>query len=175
MTTVGVSIAIPEPYFAQLQQMRHAAHDPLADAVPPHVTLMPPTELGGGGSSVDAVARLSAHLRHVAARFAPFEMILRGTGTFRPVSPVVFVQLARGVSSCEQLESLVRSGPVERPLEFRYHPHVTIAHHVDEPELDAAFEDNKHFEASFLVESFHLYVQDDDGVWAPVERFALKG
>lgn len=176
MTTVGVSIAIPEPHFSALRQMRRDAGDPQADTVPPHVTLMPPTELDAddAASSV-ALARLSDHLREVAEAFAPFEMILRGTGTFRPVSPVVFVQLARGVSSCEQLESLVRSGPVERPLEFRYHPHVTIAHHVGEAELDAAFEGNKHFEARFVVEAFHLYVQDDNGVWAPVERFALQG
>lgn len=176
MTTVGVSIAIPEPHFSALRRMRHAASDPQADAVPPHVTLMPPTELDGDEVAASAtLAELSAHLREVASTFAPFEMILRGTGTFRPVSPVVFVQLARGVSSCEQLEALVRSGPVERALEFRYHPHVTIAHHVDESALDAAFEENKHFEARFVVESFHLYVQDDEGVWAPVECFALTG
>ena len=43
MRTVGVSIAVPEPYFSQLREMRRAAGDPQADAVPPHVTLMPPT------------------------------------------------------------------------------------------------------------------------------------
>ncbi|WP_341351068.1 hypothetical protein [Nocardioides convexus] len=29
-------------------------------------------------------------------------MHLRGTATFRPVSPVVFVSLAEGISQCEQ-------------------------------------------------------------------------
>lgn len=173
MKTVGVSIAVPEPYFSALQQMRRDVGDPQAEAVPPHVTLMPPTDLGQ--SAETTLEALSAHLREVAARTQPFEMILRGTGTFRPVSPVVFVQLAQGVSSCELLEAAVRSGPVERPLEFRYHPHVTIAHHLDEDALDRAFEENKHFEASFVVDAFHLYLQDEDGVWAPVERFALEG
>lgn len=170
MRTVGVSIAIPEPYFSQLRQMRRDVGDPQADAVPPHVTLMPPTH-------VDRLSlpQFVEHLRAVAAATAPFDMILRGTGTFRPISPVVFVQLAQGVSSCEQLESRVRGGPVGRELEFRYHPHVTVAHHLDDAALDAAFEENKHFEAAFCVEAFHLYYQEADGSWAPVERFALAG
>ena len=48
MRTVGVSIAVPEPYFSQLREMRRAAGDPQADAVPPHVTLIPPTEVADG-------------------------------------------------------------------------------------------------------------------------------
>lgn len=170
MPIVGVSIAVPEPYFTQLRQMRRAVDDPQADAVPPHVTLMPPTEVDDVG-----LPALVAHLEQVAAAAAPFDMILRGTGTFRPVSPVVFVQLAQGVSSCEQLESAVRGGPVERSLDFRYHPHVTIAHHLDDDALDRAFEGNKHFEAAFAVAEFHLYYQDDDGEWAPQRAFRLSG
>ncbi|WP_404602765.1 2'-5' RNA ligase family protein [Dermacoccus sp. GAS27A] len=170
MRTVGVSIAIPEPYFSQLREMRRAAGDPLADAVPPHVTLMPPTEV----EDVSLTA-FAEHLRDVARGFAPFEMILRGTGTFRPTSPVVFVQLAQGVDSCEQLESAVRAGPVGRELEFRYHPHVTIAHHVDDAALERAFEADKRYEAAFTVTEFHLYHQEPDGVWSPVEAFPLQG
>ena len=85
------------------------------------------------------------------------------------------VQLAQGVDSCEQLESAVRSGPIGRDLEFRYHPHVTIAHHVDDGALTHAFEVNKHYEAAFTVSEFHLYFQEDDGVWSPVESFTLQG
>lgn len=170
MRTVGVSIAVPEPYFSQLREMRRAAGDPQADAVPPHVTLMPPTEVAEG-----LIPDFTTHLHDVARDFAPFDMILRGTGTFRPTSPVVFVQLAQGVDSCEQLESAVRSGPIGRDLEFRYHPHVTIAHHVDDGALTHAFEVNKHYEAAFTVSEFHLYFQEDDGVWSPVESFTLQG
>lgn len=170
MRTVGVSIAIPEPYFTQLRDMRRAVGDPQAEAVPPHVTLMPPTDV-----AKVSLPDFTVHLREVAARIAPFRMILRGTGTFRPTSPVVYVQLAQGVSGCELLEEAVRSGPVSRPLDFRYHPHVTIAHHLGPDELDRAFEDNKLFEADFPVTSFHLYYQEDDGSWRAVEEFPLVG
>ena len=40
-------------------------------------------------------------------------MRLRGTGTFRPVSPVVFVNVAEGISRCELLADAVRRGPLE--------------------------------------------------------------
>lgn len=170
MRTVGVSIAIPEPYFSQLRQMRRDVGDPMADAVPPHVTLLPPTDV-----AKISLPQFAQFLTKTAAQIAPFEMILRGTGTFRPVSPVVFVQIAKGVSSCERLERAIRSGPVERPLEFTYHPHVTIAHHLGEEQLDRAFEDNANFEARFMVEEFQIYYQEPDATWRPVEAFPLRG
>ncbi|MBD2758953.1 2'-5' RNA ligase family protein [Yimella sp. cx-573] len=167
MKTIGVSIPIPEPFAERLHDVRHDVGDPLADAVPPHVTLMPPTEVG-----VD-LARFSAHLHQVARSSRAFRMMLRGTGTFRPISPVVFVQVAQGIGECEQLESLVRSGPVERELEFPYHPHVTVAHHLPDARLDEAFEELADFEATFDVTGFDLYEHGEDGVWRPVERFTF--
>jgi 2'-5' RNA ligase len=76
---------------------------------------------------------------------------------------------------CEQLEQRVRSGPVERRLEFPYHPHVTIAHDIDEAGLDRAFDELAHFDARFEVDDFHLYEHGADGVWRPVLAFALSG
>ena len=40
-----------------------------------------------------------------------------GTGTFRPVSPVVFVVLAEGAAECTALQEAVRTGPAARELE----------------------------------------------------------
>ena len=44
-------------------------------------------------------------------------MHLRGIGTFPPVSPVVFVTVAEGVSSCEQLAAPSR-GPLDVDIAF---------------------------------------------------------
>ncbi len=84
-------------------------------------------------------------------------MHLFGTGTFRPISPVVFVQVARGVADCELLERAIRSGPLDRALEFPYHPHVTVAHDVDDDALDEAYDGLAGFVARFTVESFQLF------------------
>ncbi|NYJ75503.1 MULTISPECIES: 2'-5' RNA ligase family protein [Allobranchiibius] len=170
MPTIGVSFAVPEPWAAQLQEARRRAGDDLADAVPPHVTLMPPTQLEEADRDV-----LLHHLASVAARHSPFRMTLRGTGTFRPTSEVVFVAVAEGISNCEQIEAQVRSGPVARTLLFPYHPHVTIAHDVPEEGLDRAFNELAGFEARFQVEGFDLYEHGADEVWRPVRHFSFAG
>jgi 2'-5' RNA ligase len=168
--TIGVSIAIPSPHAEMLQASRASFGDPLAESIPTHVTLLPPTEVPQ--EELEAVAK---HLEEVAAQGHPFPMVLRGTGTFRPTSPVVFVQVSGGIADCELLEKGVRQGPLDRSLDFNYHPHVTVAHHVPEPNLDRAFAELSGFECAFEVEEFHLYEHGDDGVWRPVRSFTLGG
>ncbi len=124
--------------------------------IPTHITLVPPTEVAGD------LADLESHLADAAAEVAPFDVHLRGTGTFRPVSPVVFVMLAEGISQCEQLAAAVRTGPLDIDLDFPYHPHVTVAHHLDDEALDQAFDELAGFECEFAVDGFHLYVHDDE-------------
>ena len=71
--------------------------------------------------------------------------------------------LVEGISQCEQLAAAVRRGPLDVDLAFPYHPHVTIAHHLDDAALDRAFAELADFECEFDVDDFHLYVHDDDG------------
>jgi 2'-5' RNA ligase len=164
----GVAVTVPQPWGDELQRSRESFGDPAASAIPPHVTLLPPTPLPD-----ECVEGFTEHLTAVCALAQPFEMVLAGTGTFRPVSPVVFVQVSRGISACERLERAVRSGPVERTLEFPYHPHVTIAHHLDDEALDRAFEGLADFRCAFPVSTVELYHHDDDGVWRVVRSFPL--
>ena len=166
----GVAVTIPEPWSTTLQGAREDFGDPMASAIPPHVTLLPPTVVAPG-----LMADFLEHLRAVTAVAEPFAMVLSGTGTFRPVSPVVFVQVSRGIANCEALERAVRSGPVERVLDFPYHPHVTVAHHLDEESLDRAFESLGDFRCGFMVASVELYHHDTDGVWRVVDSFPLGG
>jgi 2'-5' RNA ligase len=168
--TIGVSIAIPSPHAEMLQAKRASFGDPLADSIPTHVTLLPPTDVG----DVELVDTVK-HLEEVAAEGHAFPMVLRGTGTFRPISPVVFVQVSGGIGDCELLEKDIRRGPLDRSLAFHYHPHVTVAHHVPEEALDRAFTELADFECEFSVEEFHLYEHGDDGVWRPVRSFTLGG
>jgi len=168
VTTVGVSIPVPTPFGPELQARRASYGDPLARVTPAHITLLGPTEV----ASAD-LPDLETHLSSTARDVQPFVVVLRGTGTFRPLSDVVFVQVARGISGCEELELGIRKGPWGRELAFPYHPHVTVAHDVAEPQLDRAFEELADYVATFEVPSFHLYVQEDGGAWVPVQEFPL--
>jgi 2'-5' RNA ligase len=108
--TIGVAVPVPEPYGSELQDWRRSFGDPLADAIPSHITLVPPTELKDG--SIGHYEEILTHLRKVASSFPAFRVHLRGTATFMPVSPVVFVALAEGISGCERLSFAIRTGPL---------------------------------------------------------------
>jgi 2'-5' RNA ligase len=167
---IGVAIGIPEPFGRELQGWRERLGDPNAKRIVPHVTLLPPTPVAA--SALDAIEE---HLRAVAEEEAAFEMELRGSATFLPVSPVVFVPLVQGISECERLEAKIRSGPLGRELRFPYHPHVTVAHDLPEDSLRRAIDSVRQFEARFRVWGFSLFEQDVDGTWRPQRDFVFGG
>ena len=165
---IGVALQVPPPFGPQLQRARAGFGDPLAQDIPPHVTLLGPTVV----DPVELEA-VGDHLTAVGRQHRPFTVHLRGTGTFRPVSAVVFVQVVQGIAECELLEKAVRSGPLEQEVRFNYHPHVTVAHDVPDDALDRAFEDLADFDAAFTVDSLQVFEHGDDGVWRPVRSFPL--
>jgi len=168
MPTIGVALAIPEPWATQLQDYRAALGDETATRIPTHITLVPPTEVDDA-----ELAGIETHLKTAAASHPPFDIHLRGTGTFRPVSPVVFVTVAEGISGCEQLAAAVRRGPLDVPLQYPYHPHVTVAHHLPDRTLDRAFAELATFECVFTADEFHLYRHEDVAGWRPTRDYPL--
>jgi 2'-5' RNA ligase len=170
-TRIGVAIDVPEPWGSQLTRRRDAAGDPQAAYTPAHVTLLGPTEV-----PTDLLPAVEKHLEAVASAQDPFVIHLRGTGTFRPITEVVFVTLAVGISECEMLAGAIAAAEgVRRDSRFPYHPHVTVAQDVPSEALDAAFEDLSQFSARFEVTSFTLFSHGGEGPWRPRRDFPLGG
>lgn len=165
-TNIGVAIAIPRPFADELEGWRERFGDPAAHLIQAHVTLLPPTQ-------VPDLPAVEKHLAAVAGRHDAFGVDLRGTGTFRPVSPVVYVRVTGGADQIITLESDVRSGPLARSLRFDYHPHVTVAHDVPEAVLSVAQQTLADYEATFTADCLTLYEQDAGGVWRALRDFAL--
>jgi 2'-5' RNA ligase len=157
---------VPQPYGGAIDEYRAAIGGRPAET-PAHITLVPPTTIES--ARWDEVV---AHVAATAADTAPFEVWLRGTGTFTPVSPVVFIGVVAGISSCERLAARLRSGPLHSVARYPYHPHVTIAHDLPDAELDRAFVEQADFEARFAVTSLTLYVQRPDG-WRAVDELTV--
>jgi 2'-5' RNA ligase len=170
MPTIGVSLAVPEPWGSRLQDFRVTNGDALGSSIPTHVTLVPPLEV-----SSEHLPEVERHLRQVAAGVPSYRIHLRGTGTFRPVSPVVFVSLVEGISQTERLAHACRRGPLALDLTHPFHPHVTVAHLLDDERLDRAFEEMAGFECAFPVTEFHLYAHDADHGWKATHDFPLTG
>ncbi len=167
---IGIALPLPEPYSAELQAWRERFGDRNASAIPPHITLVPPTRLAR-----DDLDEVEEHLRAVAAGSPRFLLVLDGTDGFRPASPVVFVRLVHGAEECGLLQEQVRCGPLARELAFPYHPHVTIAHDLPDPQLDEAERALAGYSAGWRAWGLTLFERGDDGVWRPQRDFPFAG
>ena len=156
--SIGVILGFPPEIAEELQRWRASFGDPMAATVSAHITLVTTT------MTQDWEAACS-HVREVARQQEPFTVTIAGTGTFRPVSPVVFLNVEAGFGECVSLHRQLQSGPLERELPFAYHPHVTVAHDVAPESLDEAEAVLKDYRASFPVASMGLYEHDDNGIW----------
>ena len=166
--TVGVSIAVPDPSGELLRDKRRSFGDAMADRIPSHITLAPPLLVEEDG--IDAFA---ADLTELTEVYEPFTVSLLGTGTFRPISPVVFIAVSEGIAQIETLAEGVRKAIGAPVPEFPFHPHVTVAHNLDVPSLDRAMTELRDFRSSFVVDAIHLYVDDVERGWVPTHRFGL--
>jgi 2'-5' RNA ligase len=156
--SVGVILGFPPAIAEELQRWRASFGDPMAGVIPAHITLVTTTPTQDWEAT-------RAHVREVARRQAPFMVTIAGTGSFRPVSPVVFINVEDGFGACVDLHEKLQTGPLERDLPFSYHPHVTIAHDVAPESLDEAETVLKDYRATFPVVSMGLYEHDADGIW----------
>jgi 2'-5' RNA ligase len=168
-TRIGVAIDVPEPWGAALTRARAEAGDPQAAYTPAHVTLLGPTEVPS-----DSLPAIEKHLEQIASAQPPFTIHLRGTGTFRPITEVVFVALSVGISECELLaEAITSAADIHRDSRFPYHPHVTVAQDVPADKLDAVFDGLAGFSARFAVSAFTLFSHGGEGPWRPRRDFPL--
>jgi 2'-5' RNA ligase len=168
-TRIGVAIDIPEPWGSALTRRRAETGDPQAAYVPAHLTLLGPTEV-----DPDWLPAIERHLARVAAAYPTYTLHLRGTGTFRPVTEVVFVAVAAGISETEMLAAAISSVPeLRRPTRFPYHPHVTVAQDVPAAALDAVFDDLAGFDARFQVDRFTLFSHTGEERWQPRRDYRL--
>ncbi|ACZ30016.1 Phosphoesterase HXTX [Xylanimonas cellulosilytica DSM 15894] len=166
---IGISVAVPEPWATTLQEARTGFGDERATLIPPHVTVVGPTVVDEA-----VMPAVWEHLEKVANETPVFRLHLRGSGTFRPVSPVVFVNVVEGIAECEQLERAARSGILAQDSRFNYHPHVTVAHELPDAALDRAFTEMAGFDAAFDVTAIWQYEHGDDGVWRAQRAFPLR-
>ncbi|HWB65221.1 MAG TPA: 2'-5' RNA ligase family protein [Mycobacteriales bacterium] len=167
---IGVALGIPEPYGSELQAWRERLGDPNAHRIVPHITLLPPTLVAS-----EQLDDIEEHLRAVAAASRPFDIRLRGSATFLPISSVVFVPLVQGIAECEQLAAAVRRGPLRRDLNFPYHPHVTVVHDLPDEALYRGWTQLTSYEAAFRAFGLTLFEQGPDLTWRPQRDFTFGG
>ncbi|MDO5034245.1 MAG: 2'-5' RNA ligase family protein [Actinomycetaceae bacterium] len=155
---IGILVAVPEPWMSELSDLRASVGDKHAEKTPAHITLMPPTAV-----KIADREKIMEELQAIAAHNLPFTISLKGTGTFRPVSPVVFINVEKGQKELISLAKEMRSGILAREQRFPYHPHVTIAQVDSDEQLDRAQAIGKDFEATWTAPGFRLDSVSADG------------
>lgn len=166
--TIGIALAVPEPWGPDLREWRRGFGDDDADRMPTHITILPP-------NTVHALDLPNIHdgLMAAARSIEPFRIELKGSGSFRPVSDVVFVRVLTGAQECTDLEDAVRARVKARPRQHPYHPHVTVAMDVSQAVLNEAESALADYQAQWDVTDVVLYVRDRDGHWHPERAFPL--
>ena len=103
-------------FVEQLRRELHPAHTH-ADA---HLTILPPRQLGGTESQ--AIDLLS----EICQTTAPFEVTMGDVETFLPLTPTVFICVARGAYRMRELHDSMNRSVFLCNEPWPYMPHLTI-------------------------------------------------
>jgi len=117
-------------FVEQLRRDLHPAHTH-ADA---HLTILPPRPLCG--TEQQAIDQLT----EVCRATAPFEITMGDVETFAPVTPTVFLRVARGAYRIRELRDSLNLGALCYQEPWPYMPHLTIVKADRDDEVPGALE-----------------------------------
>ena len=103
-----------------VERLRQELHPDLPH-LPAHLTILPPRHLKG--SELFALQALE----DLCSRAEPFEIELGEVETFVPVTPTVFIDVARAADRMRQLHVRFNTQSLASVEEWPYMPHLTIA------------------------------------------------
>jgi 2'-5' RNA ligase len=150
------------PSFPGLDRIEsfRARHDPMAEKIPAHLTLVFPF-----GTNLTRL-QLETHVRRVGSKWPPIPVALRAVRTH--ANEFVFLMAARGADSIAALHDRLYTRSLRPHLrpEFPYEPHITIARQPDPAQLERAFEEAREaFRAEFteVMREIDLIAVGPDG------------
>lgn len=133
---LGVALLLEGAAAAEIDGLRRALGDRALDRIAPHITLVPPVNVGGS-----RIGEGLARLREAAADCAgPFPLTLGPPASFLPANPVLLLGVAGDISALRRLREAVFVPPLERTLSWPWVPHVTLADDADPDHIAAAVE-----------------------------------
>lgn len=165
---LSVVLDVPPAVDAAVREWR-GRHGPAAMS-PPHITVFM-TEHADQQEDAPG-ARVPALLR-ACEQFSPARVELVGTGTFRPQSPVSFLQVRKGADWLDQVHrACARITPDASP--FPYCPHLTLAQNLPEEVLEDAERHFRDFRAGFEARHLSIFCGNLSG-WDLLGRVVLHG
>ncbi len=129
--------------------------------VPPHVTLVPPTNLHPRdvGSEI-------YRLRKVASETSPYNLVIGPAGTFHPVAPVLYLSVSGdGIVPMGALQQRLVSSHLYKPNTRPFIPHVTLMDPISDVELESGLRLLQSPLFDEKVSSFQMMLSPAQGYW----------
>lgn len=163
---LGIVLLVPDPWLAEIDGIRRALGDEALHRVPPHITLVPPINV----REEDLPAAFDV-LHEAAGRCPVLELIVGPVASFVPVNPVSYLAVSGAPAAMSHLVGLrdaLLTGPLERPEDWPFVPHVTVATGLPEERLAAGVLALSQFVVQVAFERVHVLAEEPDHVWKPV-------
>jgi 2'-5' RNA ligase len=170
---LGVVLLVPEPWSTEVDGVRRALGDEALARIPPHMTLVPPVHVKD-----EELATAFDIVHAAAAGGAALGLHLGPVATFAPVNPVAYLQVTGEAATMARLVKLrdaLHEGPLDRPDDHAFVPHVTVARELPADRLDAAVAALSEYHADVTFERVHVLAWQPDRTWIPVADAGLVG
>jgi 2'-5' RNA ligase len=168
---LGVVLLVPQPIATQVDGIRRALGDGALGRIQPHITLVPPVNVAERD-----LPKAFSIVRAAAATVQPLVMRLGPVATFAPVNPVAYLRVGGDAPMLEALERLrtgCLQGPLDRPQDHEFVPHVTVADDLAADRLDAVAQVLADVTVEVTFDRVHVLSELPGRVWRPVADATL--
>lgn len=170
---LGIVLLVTDPVASGIDGIRLALGDNALGRIPAHITLVPPVNV----RERDLAAAFDL-VHESAARCPPLRLGLGPVLSFWPVTPVAYLAVSGRPGDLARLGALkdsLHAGPLHRPEDHRFIPHVTVAAELSEDRLAAAVTALAEYQAEVLFERVHVLAEQPGRIWIPVADVLLSG
>ena len=165
---------IKDPVGVFVEQLRRDLY-PQHAHLPAHITILPPRPLNGNeDSAIDMLRR-----RVEVERCYPFTVDLGDVESFSPITPTVFIRVARSAHRFRDLHEELNTGPLQCDEPWFYTPHLTVVKMPDFPAAEQALYTSRerwagfHGKRSANVSAITFVREAEDDHWVDLATIPL--
>ena len=170
---LGIVLLVPPPVEHEVDGIRRGLGDEALARIPAHITLVPPVNVR------EEDLPEAFDLVHAAGRACgPLALRLGPVTSFAPVSPVAYLAVGGEPTDMARLVRLkddLHAGPLDRPEDHSFVPHVTVANELPDDRLEAAVAALSDYTADVTFERVHVLAEQPGRIWIPVADAPLRG
>ncbi len=163
---LGIVLLLPEPWATEVDGLRRALGDDALARIPSHLTLVPPVNVRD-----DALAEAFDLVHAVGGACPPLALHLGPVATFAPVSPVAYLAASGDPATMARLTRLsddLHAGPLERPRDHPFVPHVTVASELPAERLASSVAVLADYGIDVTFDRVHVLAEQPGRSWVPV-------